>query len=57
MFKENFLCDVYIPEWIPELILDGKCNKICFGVVHKIFQHHKQNLSTAGYRSVKRNGL
>lgn len=50
MFKEIF-CVMFI---FQRLILDDESNKICVGVLHKIFQ---QNLFTAGYRSVKQNGF
>lgn len=35
------------------LNLDYKYKKIHFGILNEILQQHKQNLSTAGCRSVK----
>lgn len=39
------------------LNLDYKSKKIHFGILNEILQQHKQNLSTAGCRSVKRSEL
>lgn len=63
IFREGIIFETYLKRFFCVMLmflrlnLDYKYKKIHFGILNEILQQHKQNLSTAGCRSVKRSEL